>query len=40
LLSRSRRQHPLFAPDVDPAMLTAITAEVAMLRDRLKAGGG
>jgi hypothetical protein len=30
---------PLFAPDVDPAMHTAITAEVAMLRDQLKAGG-
>jgi metal-dependent amidase/aminoacylase/carboxypeptidase family protein len=29
----------LFAPDVDPAMHTAITAEVAMLRDQLKAGG-
>jgi hippurate hydrolase len=29
----------LFAPDVDPAMHTAITAEVAMLRDLLKAGG-
>ena len=30
----------LFAPDVDPAMRTAITAELAMLRDLLKAGGG
>lgn len=30
----------LFAPDVDPAMHTAITAEVAMLRDLLKADGG
>ena len=30
---------PLFAPDVDPAMHTAITAEVAMLRDQLKADG-
>src|SRR5580658_7656293 len=29
----------LFAPDVDPAMHTAITAEVAMLRDLLKADG-
>lgn len=28
----------LFAPDVDPAMHTAITAEVAMLRDLLKQG--
>jgi amidohydrolase len=28
---------PLFAPDVDPALHTAITAEVAMLRDLLKA---
>jgi amidohydrolase len=30
---------PLFAPDVDPALHTAITAEVAMLRDLLKAEG-
>lgn len=30
---------PLFAPDVDPAMHTAIAAEVAMLRDLLKPGG-
>jgi amidohydrolase len=30
----------LFAPDVDPAMHTAITAELAMLRDLLKADGG
>jgi hippurate hydrolase len=30
---------PLFAPDVDPALHTAITVEVAMLRDLLKAGG-
>ena len=30
----------LFAPDVDPAMHTAIAAEVAMLRDLLKADGG
>jgi hippurate hydrolase len=30
----------LFAPDVDPAMHTAISAEVAMLRDLLKADGG
>ena len=30
---------PLFAPDVDPALHTAITAEVAMLRDLLSAGG-
>jgi amidohydrolase len=30
----------LFAPDVDPAMHTAISAEVAMLRDLLKAEGG
>ncbi len=29
---------PLFAPDVEPALRTAITAEVAMLRDLLKAG--
>ncbi len=29
----------LFAPDVDPAMRTAIAAEVAMLRDLLKADG-
>jgi len=29
---------PLFAPDVDPALHTAINAEVAMLRDLLKAG--
>jgi hypothetical protein len=28
-----------FAPDVDPSLHTAITAEVAMLRDLLKAGG-
>jgi hippurate hydrolase len=28
---------PLFAPDVDPALHTAISAEVAMLRDLLKA---
>jgi len=27
---------PLFAPDVDPALRTAISAEVAMLRDLLK----
>ena len=27
---------PLFAPDVDPALHTAISAEVAMLRDLLK----
>jgi len=27
---------PLFAPDVDPALHTAITAELAMLRDLLK----
>ncbi|HEY8053771.1 MAG TPA: amidohydrolase [Steroidobacteraceae bacterium] len=27
---------PLFAPDVDPALHTAIAAEVAMLRDQLK----
>ena len=27
---------PLYAPDVDPALHTAITAEVAMLRDLLK----
>jgi amidohydrolase len=30
---------PLFAPDVDPAMHTAITAEVAMLRDLLGTEG-
>ncbi len=30
---------PLFAPDVDPALRTAITAEVAMLRDLLKPAG-
>jgi hippurate hydrolase len=30
----------LFAPDVDPAMHTAITAELAMLRDLLKTNGG
>jgi hippurate hydrolase len=30
---------PLFAPDVDPALHTAITAEVAMLRDFLKPDG-
>lgn len=30
---------PLFAPDVDPALHTAITAEVSMLRDLLKAEG-
>jgi amidohydrolase len=30
----------LFAPDVDPAMHTAITAEVAMLRDLLNGRGG
>ena len=30
----------LFAPDVDPAMHTAITAEVAMLRDLLRDKGG
>ncbi len=30
---------PLFAPDVDPALHTAITAEVGMLRDLLKAEG-
>src|SRR5256885_5800062 len=29
---------PLFAPDIDPALHTAITAEVAMLRDLLRAG--
>jgi amidohydrolase len=29
----------LFAPDVDPALHTAISAEVAMLRDQLKAEG-
>lgn len=28
---------PLFSPDVEPALRTAITAEVAMLRDLLKA---
>jgi amidohydrolase len=30
---------PLFAPDVDPALHTAITAELAMLRALLKPGG-
>jgi hippurate hydrolase len=30
---------PLFAPDVDPALHTAITAELAMLRDLLKPAG-
>jgi hippurate hydrolase len=30
---------PLFAPDVDPALHTAISAEVAMLRDLLKPSG-
>jgi hippurate hydrolase len=30
---------PLFAPDVDPSLHTAISAEVAMLRDLLKANG-
>jgi amidohydrolase len=30
----------LFAPDVEPALHTAIAAEVAMLRDLLKPGGG
>jgi len=30
---------PLFAPDVDPALHTAMTAEVAMLRDLLKPAG-
>ena len=30
---------PLFAPDVDPALHTAIAAEVAMLRDLLKKAG-
>jgi hippurate hydrolase len=30
---------PLFAPDVDPALHTAITAEVGMLRDLLKTEG-
>jgi amidohydrolase len=30
----------LFAPDVDPSMHTAITAEVAMLRDLLRDRGG
>jgi amidohydrolase len=30
---------PLFAPDVDPALHTAIAAEVAMLRDLLQAEG-
>jgi amidohydrolase len=30
---------PLFAPDVDPALHTAISVEVAMLRDLLKASG-
>jgi len=29
---------PLFAPDIDPALHTAITAEVAMLRDLLRPG--
>ncbi len=29
----------LFAPDIDPALHTAITAEVAMLRDLLQPGG-
>jgi amidohydrolase len=29
---------PLFAPDVDPALHTAITAELAMLRDLLRPG--
>jgi hippurate hydrolase len=29
---------PLFAPDVEPALRTAITAEVALLRSLLKAG--
>jgi amidohydrolase len=29
---------PLFAPDVDPALHTAITAELAMLRDLLRSG--
>ena len=31
---------PLFAPDVDPALHTAITAEVAMLRDLLRPAAG
>jgi hypothetical protein len=31
---------PLFASDVDPALHTAITAEVAMLRDQLHDSGG
>jgi hippurate hydrolase len=31
---------PLFAPDVDPALHTAITAEVAMLRDQLHESSG
>ena len=30
---------PLFAPDIDPALHTAIHAEVAMLRELLKSGG-
>jgi amidohydrolase len=30
---------PLFAPDVDPALHTAIAVEVAMLRDLLKSSG-
>lgn len=30
----------LFAPDVEPALRTAISAEVAMLRELLPAGGG
>ncbi len=31
---------PLFAPDVDPALHTGITAEVAVLRDVLNASPG
>jgi amidohydrolase len=31
---------PLFAPDVDPALHTAITVEVAMLRDLLRPAAG
>jgi amidohydrolase len=35
-ISLPSNHSPLFAPDVDPALHTAITAEVAMLRDLLK----
>jgi hypothetical protein len=37
---QGKPRRPLFAPDVDPALHTGITAEVAVLRDLLNASPG